>query len=366
MHLSIEQLAARAAGEPYRISPSAISYIEQGRNLPTLETLMFYERTLFVEPAEVLEYLRSAPVISSDLAGLSFEGLYEKAAEAIRGGDHLDALRYLDGARQRLIDDPSRDAKKRRRLQVSLALIRASALKRAGAVLRARSSMEHAVEISDGFPDLQSQAYAALAELDSTLGYPRLAGDAARRAVDLSSACPAISRALALDAEGKVLDERRSFDEARKRYREVYELLGEQDPQQCIAAGNIGYCWLRLHKTREASAWIREALDKARAHRFPRAESFWLIGMARVALEEGRLEQGERFAEAALRVARGHDDWLLIFKGEWLLHKLALASRRDGPDAARMGRLRKLLPSVHQYRTDDDVKEFLRTLRGGH
>lgn len=367
MHLSIEQLSARSNGEPYQLSSTAISYIEHGRSLPSLQTLIFYERTLLVQPEEILEHLRTATSVPPDLAGLSFSELLNTAMASFRKADYSVALACLHAAQHALLGRSAADDRARMRLRLSLQLRRVVTLRRLGAMRAARTVAEQIIEASESIPEVQSLAYSELAYLSNRLNSPVLAADAARRASETSSKCRPRIKAAAIAAQAELSGERLDFEEARRLYlraRTMYAQDGDTD-NSIVITGNIGYTLLQVHMIREAAAWIGEALEMARANDRLRHEAVWLVGLARAALEDSRLEDGTRFAESALQIARRHEDRLTVFQAEWLLHKLAVAGGCPHRDSARMGRLRRLLPGVAENRNDDDVREFVAALRAG-
>ena len=360
MHVSIEQLAARCAREPFRLSPSGISSIERGRNLPSLQALLFYQAALFVEPEEVLERLRLSAGSSVDLTGTSVEQLESRGNRAFWAGEFRDALRCYDAALERLILDSPTDPAERKRWEATIELRRAATLRRLEAPKAARAAAERAIAWGGGHPEIQSGAYQVLASVLCQLGNLPLARDAAERAVGIAGTCAGDIQGHALVAKGLVLLEAGQFEEARLVFLEARQkvLQANDDPNQIHIEGNIGLCWMGLGRAAEARTWVTRAMEMARQRKVPAREAFWRVRLGEIAFRDGNLGEATRHAEIALEMSHVREYWMTVFSAEWLLHRIAKAQSPNDADDKRVGRLRKLLARLRDHRGERDVQEF--------
>jgi tetratricopeptide (TPR) repeat protein len=307
---------------------------------------------------EVLERidLTMAPV---DLTALSFQDLGKRAEQHFWAGDYRRALAHYDAMFERLVLDPPADPIERRRARAGVEVNRAVALRRCGAFGAARVSAGRAVELAEGLPERQVEAYLVLASVLAD-DWPVQSRDAAERAVTLSHGREPRLAGLAWTEKGNALYRSGRPAEARQAYLRAQPLSrGARDHHNLTKIeGNIGSCLFDLGRVAQARARFIRAVDLARKHGDPAAEAMWLVELGRVALADGETDEADKYAQAALRIARpaGHD--LTVFRAEWLLHRSCRHRRPDGSDRHRLACLRKLYARVKGNRTCDEVTEF--------
>jgi transcriptional regulator with XRE-family HTH domain len=242
--LTQESVAGLTVGRPWRVSRAAISSIERGRNLPSLEALVALSRVLHVDPVEVLERAELATVAPVDLTGVSLEEMGRRAYELFWSGDFRGALAIYDAMLERLVLDPPDDRSQRNKLHAEIELRRAGTLRRCGALLAAKGAAERTISLGADWPEPLAEAYMVLAELHGRMDSLPLAQDAAERAVELSGRCgdkvqgrAAICRGRVLLLSGRYEEAHRTLLEARDRVR------GSGDDLHLIhVEGNIGIC----------------------------------------------------------------------------------------------------------------------------
>jgi hypothetical protein len=82
------------------------------------------------------------------------------------------------------------------------------------------------------------------------------------------------------------------------------------------------------------------------------------VGLGRIAHDERRLDDAERHADAALRIAREMDQRLTMFRAEWLLHRVVLARDPAARDRRRLAHLMRLWRALSDCRGLDEIREF--------
>jgi len=87
-------------------------------------------------------------------------------------------------------------------------------------------------------------------------------------------------------------------------------------------------------------------------------EARWLIDLGWIAHGEGRHDEADRHAEAAIRIARPIDHGLTLFRAEWLRHRISLARATGSADRHRLSLLRKLFLRVEEHGEDREIREF--------
>lgn len=360
-HLSQEQLADLTDGQlGGSVSRAMISAIERGQALPGIKVLLSLTGVLHVEPAEVVERIRLARTVPVDLTGLSFDLLGRKAEEFFWAGDYRSALAVYDATFERLVLDPPQDSAERTRLQVRTEINRAVALRRCSALKAARASAERAIQLADGRPEPQAEAYIVLASLLSHEELLVLARDAGTRAVELSKTGDLRLRSQALTQQGNVLSRSGKFKEARAAFLEAYGLARKaRDHHNLIKLeGNIGACLMALGSTTQAGTRFAKAIDLARRYGDPAPEAFWLIELGRLALADDKLDEADRHASAALRIAKPREHHLTVFRAEWLRHQVCRRRDPEDADRHRLSYLRKLFPRVKEHKSFDPIREF--------
>ena len=105
-NLSQQEASAATQGHPWKLSRSAISSIERGRGLPSLEAVIALSRTLHIDPLEILDRAERSLISTNDLEGAPHEELLAKADELFWSGDHRKAAAAYELLLSRLpVDD---------------------------------------------------------------------------------------------------------------------------------------------------------------------------------------------------------------------------------------------------------------------
>jgi len=358
------QLAELTEGGAGGVSRAAISGIERGTNLPGLEALVSLSRVLHLEPAEILERVDLAMTVPVDVSGLSIEDLRTQAERFVWAGDYRRALSIYDAMFQVLVLNPPQDEQERRRLTVRLEVNRAVMLRECSALGASEAAAKRAVLLSDGFRELQAEAYMVLASLHSHDGNCVLAEVMAEQAVKLSEGCENAVRGLAWCQKGAVLHRGKRFDQALEAYARAREFsTNARDSRNLIVVeGSIGSCLVDLGKKAAARKQLVKSIELARKHHDPAAESSRLVELGRLSLAAGDLDEADTLAHAALRISKPAELCLTIFRAEWLRHLIASHKSPNATDRHRVVYLKKLYPRVRGHRTADAVSEFEREI----
>ena len=163
--LTQEQVSAMTKGSPWQLSRAAISAIERGQNFPGMEAMLALSTVLYVDPKELIERARLSTVVPLDISEISYEDLDRKASQYFWAGDFRKALSVYDAMLEKValeaLDESEEVAGRVAKLEVR----RATALKRAGAMLSAIATAERAISLSADSPETQARAYVVLAVL---------------------------------------------------------------------------------------------------------------------------------------------------------------------------------------------------------
>ncbi|MCP3979282.1 MAG: helix-turn-helix transcriptional regulator [bacterium] len=365
--LTQEQVADLTKDSPWQISRAAVSAIERGQNFPGLEAMLALSNVLYIDPKELVERARVAAVTPEGSEDLSSAELEKKASDRFWEGDYRSALGIYNAIIDRVSHEFEDDPKK---MSVSLAPLeirRATCLKRAGALQVAIGTAERAIALSIDAPKIQAEAYVVLADLQCLRGHLPLAGDAARRARELSvDSDPRLSGwAWMVQAQVHYLSDR--FAEAREAFQEAHDrarLAGDELHLTHIE-GDIGMCWLAEGRLDQAREWFQRATKHAKVRRQPVLEASWLVELGRLDLEQGNLAEAEARAVEALNLAvpRGHN--LTQFRAEWLRHNVVLRTEPGRRDRVRLALLRKLYLKLDQHEGIAEIREFKQSVLRG-
>lgn len=368
LRLTQAEVAEQTRDSPWQLSRAAVSAIERGQNFPGLEAMLALSNVLQIDPKEVIERARLSAVVPLDVTGLDDRELERRASQLFWAGDYRRALAVYDAMVEKLAleehDAPERLAERMATLEIR----RATALKRAGALISAIASAERAIVVASRLPRVQADAYVVLADLQAQRGHLPLARDAAARAIELSRASGGTrSLAWAHMVEGRVNFLERRYDEALAAFHEARRGIesGGDVLHLTHVEGNIGMCHQALGDGDKARGWVERAVAIARENKQPGLEASWLVELGKLALEAGRPEQADTHARAALRVARRMDHALTRFRAEWLRYRIAAARKPGAADRRRLAVLRGLYSRLDQHEGIDEIHQFKRAILSG-
>ncbi len=350
-------------GGHWQLSRAAISAIERGQNFPGMEAMLALSNVLYVDPKEIVERARLSTVVPVDITTMSLEELNGKAQQYFWAGNFHKALAVYDAMLEKVAleapEDPDTVAVRVATLEVR----RATALKRAGALLSAIATAERAIALSDGYDETQATAYIALADLQVQRGHLPLASDAANRATALSENASSKVQGWAWMVKGRVYYLSAEFEQARRAWLEARRLANEAKDLYHLThiEGDIGMCWEGQGRLDDARKWLRRAVDLARQQGQPALEASWLVELGKLAFREEKFNDADGFAQSALKIARPREHYLTIFRGEWLRHRILRQLDPRRSDRQRLVSLRQLYLLLDQHEGIDEVQEFKKT-----
>ncbi len=357
--LTQQQVATLTRKSPWQLSRAAISAIERGQNFPGMEAMLALSHVLYIDPKELVERARMSTVVPVDVTGVSYEDLERRAEQYFWAGDFRQALSVYDAILEKIALEGGIEDETAARRIARLEIRRATALKRAGALLSAIATAERAIALAAVFPDIQADAYVVLADLQCHRGHLPLASDAARRALELAPRAGPQTRGWAHIVDGRVRFLSGRYEDARSAFLDARRCAEDSGDRQHLTHidGNIGVCWMHLGDLVCAREWLDRALEHARANSQPALEASWLVEVGKVALGSGDPGEADRLALAALRIARPREHMLTVFRAEWLRHRVA---QRQGAvaDRPRLEALRKLLLQLDQHEGIEEIQEF--------
>jgi tetratricopeptide (TPR) repeat protein len=359
LKLTQAQVAERSRRTPWQLSRAAVSAIERGQNFPGLEAMLALSNVLNIDPKELVERARMTAVVPVDITGLSDQDLESRASQYFWAGDFKRALSVYDAMVHKLaLEAPDQEAVVARLATIEVR--RATALKRAGALISAIACAERAISLSSRLPAIQAEAYVVLADLQVQRGHLPLANDAARRAADLAGDTSPRTLAWAHMVRGRALFLDRRHEEALEAFRESMSLAEACGDRQHLThlAGNVGACRFELGDLEQAREWTERAVALARENAQPALEASWLVELGRIAIGQDRDDEADRLAEAALRIARPLSQELTMFRAEWLRHRIAERARPPLADRERMLRLQELYQKLEGHEGIDEIVQF--------
>jgi len=372
LDLTQAEVADRTRDSPWQLSRAAVSAIERGENFPGLEAMLALSNVLQIDPKELIERARLTAVVPVDISGLDDRELEDRAAQFFWAGDFTSALAVYDAMIQKLALEEHADRNALAERAAGLEVRRATALKRAGALISAIAAAERAIVLASRVLPVQAEAYVVLADLHVQRGHLPLARDAAERATELAQRSTRPKQlGWAWIVRGRVAYLGERYGEAEQAFLEARRLATQHGDTAHLThvEGNIGMCRLAAGAVDDGRKWIERAVELAREHGQPALEASWLVELGKIALKQRRLADAERLAQAALRVARPRENQLTVFRAEWLRHRIATERRPGASDRRRLALLRGLFPQLDQHEGIDEITEFkiavLTERRGG-
>jgi tetratricopeptide (TPR) repeat protein len=316
---------------PWHLSRAAISAIERGQNFPGMEAMLALSNVLYVDPKELIERARLSTAVPVDVTDMSLEQLDQRATQYFWAGDFRQSLSVYDAMLEKLALETHHDREWVTTKVASLEIRRATALKRAGALLSAIATAERAISLSAELPQIHVEAYIVLADLQCQRGHLPLAGDAAKRAIELAEKATPRVQGWAWMVHAHVLFLAGEFESARKAFLEArkYAQLAGDEQHLTHIEGDVGMCWVELGK---------------------------------IACRQDTLDEADSYATAALRIAKPREHLMTIFRAEWLRHRIVRRLRPEDSDRHRIAHLRKLYLDLDQHEGIEEVQEFKKTV----
>jgi transcriptional regulator with XRE-family HTH domain len=362
--LTQEQVSAMTKGSPWQLSRAAISAIERGQNFPGMEAMLALSNVLYVDPKELIERARLSTVVPVDISDTSYEDLDRKASQYFWAGDFRKALSVYDAMLEKVALEAPEESEAIAGRVAMLEVRRATALKRAGAMLSAMATAERAISLAADSAETQARAYVVLAGLQGQRGHLPLARDAAHRAIELARETSDLkTQGWAWNVRAKVFYMSKMFEEAKQAFIESRRLAQQSGDHHHLThtEGNIGICWWEQGHVGEARKWVVRAVERARQQAQPALEASWLVELGRIALQGDKVDEADSYAQASLAIAKPREHYLTIFRAEWLRHRVVQRTQPDNPDRHRLHYLRKLFLHLDQYEGIDEVQEFKKT-----
>jgi tetratricopeptide (TPR) repeat protein len=355
----IRKLQARASKALAEREPLGLIYRDTGKHRRA-ETLFSLSRPTHVHPGELLERIETKVAATAGTVEPRFDELLAEIKKRFYAADYQAMLDLCDDAEKQLFRESSEEDARRREFRAELYLQRSMALRGRSELKRSEEATKRAIQLSQGMALMQTRAYLLLNTIQVASGLLALAEISAKRALELSESCGAHWHGLAWLQKGNCLYAERRLEEARRTYMRGLEFCREaKDDNHCgILEGNIGTCLQDLGRRKQARKRFEKAVALARKCGNHNFEAFWLIALGHFHLDGGDLDEAERCATAALRIARRRDRVLLVFRGEWLRHLVVQRRRPGARDTRRLNRLRELYPRVRQEVSDDAVREY--------
>lgn len=349
---------------PWHLSRAAISAIERGQNFPGMEAMLALSNVLYVDPKELIERARLSTAVPVDVTDMSLEQLDQRATQYFWAGDFRQSLSVYDAMLEKLALETHHDREWVTTKVASLEIRRATALKRAGALLSAVATAERAISLSAELPQIHVEAYIVLADLQCQRGHLPLAGDAAKRAIELAEKATPRVQGWAWMVHAHVLFLAGEFESARKAFLEArkYAQLAGDEQHLTHIEGDVGMCWVELGQIDEAQRWVVRAVERARQQSQPALEASWLVELGKIACRQDTLDEADSYATAALRIAKPREHLMTIFRAEWLRHRIVRRLRPEDSDRHRIAHLRKLYLDLDQHEGIEEVQEFKKTV----
>ncbi len=364
--LSQAQLAGHTRHHLTPVSRTLISSIERGINLPSIDALVSIARALQLDPKELVELVDVAKA-APDVAGLAPAEILQLGNDCFWQGDYRGAVSYYTVLSQELDNEP-RLSPDSRRMHCRVQINQAVALARLQALRAAKTLAERAVEAASEMPDLQADALMILSSIYSQEGLIELSLLAVGRALELAADGPEQTRGRAHIQKGAILYLAKRYDEACQEFSVARRIATKTgDVHHVIRAeGNIGSCYAKLGKNREATRRFIRCIELARRHNDTVKEASWLVELGVQYLNARSLSEARQCGRSALMIARRLDNPGILFRAEWLLHRVARLDDPTDGDERRLNYLKRLYTRVKNHKDLEELDEFrLQILEGG-
>jgi tetratricopeptide (TPR) repeat protein len=367
--LSQHQVVQLTTERGHHVSRSALCDIERGCNLPGIESLVALCEVLQIDPRVILERIGRRGEPPLDLLQGTIEEIDRKAMLLFWAGQSRVACTVYSALAERLESDPSYEPLARRRLRARFAICRSFALKNCGSLQAAESAAKQGLHCAIVAGDYRQQVEALiiLASLHMAEGLFPLGEVETEKALTLAQAEGSTrvlglawgARALALYRSGRIEEAMEPF----VRSRDLLAKTGEHGNLAKLE-GNIGACLSKLGHRAAARRQFNRALTLCRKFHDPAGEALWQIAIGQLAFLMDELDEAEARLAAGLRIARGIDPPLTLFRGVWLQHQVAKRRNSKASDRHRLAHLKRLYPRVASHSGVDAVQEFRQQVLG--
>lgn len=266
--------------------------------------------------------------------GGHFDSLCERGRDQVERGRYVEALATYEEAL-----DWSKRYGGRRETDLT-SCYRASVLQALG---RGEEIMAQMKRVLMASPDPASKYLAAynvsmcyedVQDYERGLFYARVACDHAHRGEELRFVVHSLNRL------GNTLAAQSQFEEARERYTEALEVVGEKDSlDRAFVLDNLGYCHTVLGETTKGFAAIFAGLRMLRRLSLHTGETQMHLDLCYAYLEIGRLKRAEKHGLIALRGAEKLGDERQMKNGLYLLGDVAKLSGESRSAYAYFSRL---------------------------
>ncbi|NIL99545.1 MAG: tetratricopeptide repeat protein [Acidobacteria bacterium] len=167
--------------------------------------------------------------------------------------------------------------------------------------------------------------------------------------------------------KGAVLYLAKRYDNARQEFLLAKKIAGAAGDFHHVirAEGNIGSCYAKLGKNREATRRFIRCIELARKHNDPVKEASWLVELGCQYFKARDLSEAQQCGRSALIIARRLENPGIVFRAEWLLHRVARLEDPSDADARRLSYLKRLYVRVKNHKDLEELDEFRVQILGG-
>ena len=356
--LSQDQLAGQTRYHLTPVSRTAISSIERGINLPGIDALVSLARALQLDPKELVELVDVAKA-APDVRGLAPSEILQLGDDCFWQGDYRGAVSYYTVLSQEL-DGETKPTAETRRMRCRVRINQAVALARLQALRAAKSVAERAVEEASTTPDLQADALLILSSIYSQEGLIDLGLLAVGRAEQLAGEGADRLNGRVRVQKGAILYLAKRYEDARQEFLIAKKLASAAGDFHHVirAEGNIGACYAKLGKNREATRRFIRCIELARKHDDTVKEASWLVELGVQYFKARNLSEAEQCGRSALILARRLENHGIIFRAEWLLHRVARINDPSDGDVRRLNYLKRLYSRVKNHKDLEELDDF--------
>jgi Flp pilus assembly protein TadD len=170
-----------------------------------------------------------------------------------------------------------------------------------------------------------------------------------------SSKTPLESQSAALcSLEGHLQFSLENYSLAYDKFSEAYQLFTNLGNRvACLRTQlGMGSALEKCGKRKSARSHYIDVLQKATSEGFLKIASIVLSNLAEISFLDGEHEKAEHYAMKSNRLARSMDNHIVLFRNQFYLWKIALATKDDTRASQQLSSLKKYYPRV-----DKDLDE---------